>query len=84
MEKFGLSRTAAERFNQEYTVPFRTRLNHFINEQNEKRIPKEDIILACVEKFSVKYNEIEQYIRRLHWFQLMDAMTQKLFEGIYF
>lgn len=84
MDKFGITETEAKSYNQKYTVSFRTKLNNFINEQEEQMIPKEDMISACAEKFALKHGEIEEYIRRLYWFQRMDEDTQKLFEGICF
>ena len=84
MEQFGLSKTAAQRYNQEYVVRLRERLNSYIEEQTHKQISKEEIINSCAEKFELQKSDISDYIRRLKIYQKMDEMTQKLFEGVCF
>ena len=84
MEQFGLSKTAAQRYNQEYVVRLRERLNSYIEEQTHKQISKEEIINSCAEKFKLQKSDISDYIRRLKIYQKMDEMTQKLFEGVCF
>ncbi len=84
MERFGLSKTAAQSYNQEYVLQLREKLNSYIEEQIEKRTSKEDIVKSCVEKFSLKKSDISEYIRRLELYQMMDEMTRNLFEGVCF
>ena len=84
MERFGLSRTAAEQYNQEYVVQLREQLKAYIEEQTEKQTAKEEIVKNCAEKFELPRNDISGYIRRLEMYQMMDETTQKLFEGICF
>lgn len=84
MERFGLSKTAAQRYNQEYVVRLREQLNSYIEEQTHKQISKEEIINSCAEKFEVQKSDISDYIRRLKIYQKMDEMTQRLFEGVCF
>ena len=67
-----------------YTVRLREQLNIYIEEQTEKKISKEEIIKNCAKKFALQQNDISEYIRRLRIYQVMDEMTQKLFEGICF
>lgn len=84
MDKFGLSKTAAQRYNQEYVVQLREQLNSYIEEQTENQASKEEIIKNCAEKFALQQNDISEYIRRLNLYQMMDQTTQKLFEGVCF
>lgn len=84
MERFGLRKTAAQRYNQEYVVQLREQLNSYIEEQTEKQTSKEEIIKNCAERFALKRCDISEYIRRLAIYQKMDEMTQKLFEGVCF
>lgn len=75
MERFGLSKTAAQKYNQEYVVQLREQLNSYIEEQTEKQAPKEEIIKNCADKFALKKSDISEYIRRLELYQLMDEVT---------
>ena len=84
MERYGLSKTAAQRYNQEYVVQLREQLNSYIEEQTEKQAAKEEIIKNCAEKFTLKKSDISEYIRRLELYQMMDEMTRNLFEGVCF
>ena len=59
MERFGLRKTAAQRYNQEYVVQLREQLNSYIEEQTEKQTSKEEIIKNCAERFALKRPKIQ-------------------------
>lgn len=84
MEQLGLSRETAQRYNQEYVVLFREKLNSFIQDQDERQIPEEEIVNSCVEKFELKKNDVSEYVRRLRIHQTMDELEKRLFEGLVF